>query len=75
MSRLPALLLAASIPLVALVVLMMSMQTDLLFPTGAVPPAGPLPPGAGDWKSGHPDGDTLHGVHMQPAMAAEGTRR
>ncbi|MFL6853085.1 MAG: alpha/beta hydrolase [Sphingomicrobium sp.] len=74
MSRLPALLLAASIPVVALIVLMMSMQTDLLFPTGAVPPAGALPPGAERLEVQTPDGDTLHGVHMPPAMAAEGTR-
>ena len=49
---------------------MIELQTQLLFPTHAVGPAGPLPPGAERWSFETPDGDTLHGVHVPPARAS-----
>jgi pimeloyl-ACP methyl ester carboxylesterase len=36
----------------------------MLFPTGAVGPAGPLPPGAEKVRTRSNDGDVLHGVHI-----------
>lgn len=46
---------------------MIQFQTDLLFPVRAVPPAGPLPPGAERLQVATADGETLHGVHLPPA--------
>lgn len=46
---------------------MIQFQTDLLFPVRAVPPAGPLPPGAERLRVATADGETLHGVHLPPA--------
>lgn len=46
---------------------MIQFQTDLLFPVRAVPPAGPLPPGAERLQVATADGETLHGVHLSPA--------
>ena len=45
---------------------MIEFQAQLLFPTHAVAPAGPLPPGAERWSLPTPDGDTLHGLHIPP---------
>ena len=42
-------------------------QTALLFPTGAVQGAGPLPPGAERLTVETPDGERLHGVRVRPA--------
>lgn len=53
--------------------MMMSMQTQLLFPTDAVPPAGPLPANGEHVRITIADGKTLHGVHLQPSAEA-GTR-
>lgn len=49
------------------------MQTQMLFPTGAVGPPGPLPPGAVQLALDTPDGHKLHGVHI-PARAIAGDR-
>jgi hypothetical protein len=50
----------------AILVLLYAFQTRLLFPTGAVGGAGPLPPGAERLTLKTPDGETLHGVHLPP---------
>lgn len=47
-------------------------QEQLLFPTGAVPAAGPLPPGAERVEVRTPDGDMLYGVHLPPAVKEAG---
>jgi pimeloyl-ACP methyl ester carboxylesterase len=54
---------------------MIELQTQLLFPTNAVAPAGPLPRGAERLSLTTPDGSTLYGVHIPPirAKAGEGT--
>lgn len=43
---------------------MFEFQTQLLFPTHAVAPAGPLPPGAERMSLNAPGGETLHGIHI-----------
>jgi len=50
--------------------MMTSMQTQLLFPTGAVGPPGPLPREAMQVSVGTPDGNMLHGIHIPPASVA-----
>lgn len=66
MHRLLALLLALLVPVAAVLLLMISMQTQLLFPTGAVPRSGPLPPSGEQIQIDTADGETLHGVHLRP---------
>ena len=46
---------------------MLDFQTQLIFPTHAVPKAGPLPRGAERLSLRLPGGDTLAGVHIPPA--------
>jgi hypothetical protein len=58
------LLLAVLLAAVAVLIAMFEFQAQLLFPTHAVAPAGPLPPGAGRMSLKTPDGETLHGIHM-----------
>lgn len=53
---------------------MMLSQDQLLFPTGAVPPAGPLPPNAEGMEVRTEGGETLHGVHLKPATEGEGPK-
>lgn len=48
-----------------------AMQTQMLFPTGAVGPPGPLPRGAVQVTVDTPDGNKLHGVHIPSASAAK----
>jgi pimeloyl-ACP methyl ester carboxylesterase len=45
---------------------MFEFQSHLIFPTHAVPRAGPLPPGAEALSLTTPDGATLRGVHVPP---------
>jgi pimeloyl-ACP methyl ester carboxylesterase len=45
---------------------MFEFQSQLIFPTHAVPPAGPLPPGSRRLELEVPDGPGLHGVHVPP---------
>ena len=46
-------------------------QTQLIFPTHAVPAAGPLPPGSERLETRSAEGQTLHGVHVPPLEAAD----
>lgn len=62
------------LPLAALLLIMIQSQADLLFPVHAVPPAGPLPPGAERLQVKTPDGDILHGVHLKPESEGQGPR-
>lgn len=51
---------------VAALILMLEFQTQLIFPTHAVPPAGPLPPASERLEAKSADGHTLRGVHVPP---------
>jgi pimeloyl-ACP methyl ester carboxylesterase len=52
---------------------MFEFQSHLIFPTHAVPPAGPLPPGAERLSLATPDGTTLAGIHI-PAQEPSAER-
>jgi hypothetical protein len=52
---------------------MFEFQSHLIFPVHAVPPAGPLPPGAETLSLRTSDGNELVGIHM-PADAPTGER-
>lgn len=52
---------------------MIFSQDQLLFPTHAVPRAGPLPPNAEPLEIKTPGGDTLHGVHLKPNDDSQGS--
>ena len=56
--------------LLAVLLLMTSLQTQLLFPTHAVGPGGPLPRGSIQVSVETSDGNTLHGIHIPPTSAA-----
>lgn len=60
-------LLALAVPIVAFLLVMIFSQDDIIFPVGAVPEAGPLPPGSTRLRIAAGGGDTLHGVHIAPA--------
>ena len=62
------------LPFAALLLIMVQSQADLIFPVHAVPPAGPLPPGAERLQVTTPDGETLHGVHFKPVIEQQGKR-
>jgi len=51
---------------------MLEFQSHLIFPTHAVPDAGPLPPGSERLQIESADGKRLHGVHIPPSGAGEG---
>jgi len=69
--KLPLVVLAA----VATVLFAMNLsQTEMLFPTHAVPRAGPLPSGAEELEMETAEGERLHGVHIRPTVDAEGPR-
>ncbi|HEX8126159.1 MAG TPA: alpha/beta hydrolase [Allosphingosinicella sp.] len=57
----------------AVAALAFAFQARLLFPAGAVGPAGPLPPGAERLGLDTPDGDRLHGIHIAPSAPRSGT--
>ena len=58
----------------ATVALAMSFsQAELLFPTHAVAPSGPLPAGADEMEVQTPDGVRLHGVHISPSGTGAGS--
>jgi pimeloyl-ACP methyl ester carboxylesterase len=54
--------------------MMTSMQTQLLFPTGAVGPPGPLPREAMQVSVETSDGNTLHGIHIPPTSPPQKPR-
>ena len=65
----------AALLAVATVVFVMSFsQTEMLFPTHAVPRAGPLPLGAEPLEIETAGGERLHGVHLFPSKEIEGPR-
>ena len=47
---------------------MFDFQSHLIFPVHAVPPAGPLPPGAERLSVTTSEGDTLQGIHLAPEV-------
>lgn len=53
---------------------MFEFQTQMMFPTHAVPPPGPLPGGAERVTIATAGGHHLHGVHIVPAAGAVGKR-
>lgn len=56
----------------ALLLLMLdAFPNRIIFPTDAVPAAGPLPPGAETLTVRTEDGETLHGVLIPPSREAE----
>lgn len=55
----------------AALLLMMSLQAQLIFPAHAVGAPGPLPRGAMRVSVATTDGETLHGVHVPARTAAE----
>ena len=52
--------------------MMLEYQSHLIFPTHAVPEAGPLPPGSERLEIKAADGKRLHGVHISPSGRGEG---
>lgn len=74
--RLVALKLALAL-LLAVATLLFAMsfsQTEMLFPTHAVPRAGPLPANADTFEVEAAGGDRLHGVHLLPSTDLDGPR-
>jgi uncharacterized protein len=55
---------AGAATLVLLVLAMFDFQTQLIFPTQAVAPAGPFPPGAEELSVRTPDRNRLAGIHI-----------
>lgn len=60
-------LLCAILALTAAALIMFDFQTQLIFPTHAVPAPGPLPRGAARVSFDAADRTRLHGVHIPPA--------
>jgi hypothetical protein len=52
---------------------MFDFQTQIMFPTHAVAPPGPLPRGTERHRIETPDGDTLHGVHIPGSATRDRT--
>jgi pimeloyl-ACP methyl ester carboxylesterase len=52
---------------------MFDLQTQIMFPTHAVAPPGPLPRGTERHRIETPDGDTLHGVHIPGKSGRSGS--
>lgn len=65
---------AAFLAIATLVLVMRFSQAEMLFPTHAVPPAGPLPQGAEYLELNASGGDLLHGVHLPPRGQVSGPR-
>lgn len=64
--------LAALLAVATLVVVTSLSQTEMLFPTHAVPRAGPLPPGAEALDVEAAGGERLHGLHILPSEKSAG---
>lgn len=58
----------------ALIAGMIELQTQLIFPTHAVAPAGPLPHGSERLELRTSDRETLRGVHIRPVASVPGDR-
>lgn len=65
---------AALLAVATFFLIMNFSQAEMLFPTHAVPPAGPLPPGAQRLELETADSERLYGVHIRPSANAEGPR-
>lgn len=74
-ARFAAIGLALLLPLVLIVVLAMSFEEEILFPTGAVPRPGPLPAAASELSIAAADGTRLVGTHVPAARAAPAGER
>ena len=57
--------------LAAIYLMFDDFQTQIIFPTHAVPPAGPLPPGSERMKIKSAGRATLQGVHIPPLEAGD----
>jgi pimeloyl-ACP methyl ester carboxylesterase len=66
--------LAALLAVATVLVVMNFSQTEMLFPTHAVPRAGPLPAGAEPLELKAVGGDLLQGVHFPPSVNEKGPR-
>jgi uncharacterized protein len=66
--------LAFVLPFAALMVAMSWSQDEIIFPTHMVGRPAPLPPRAERLQVKTSDGETLHGVHVPPALAVSGPR-
>jgi pimeloyl-ACP methyl ester carboxylesterase len=66
--------LAALLAVATVLAIMTFSQTELLFPTHAVPRAGPLPSGAIPLKLETARGEQLHGVHFAASINQQGPR-
>jgi pimeloyl-ACP methyl ester carboxylesterase len=64
-------LLGAVLALAAAILIMFDFQTQLIFPTHAVPASGPLPKGSTKVSFKAEDGTQLHGVHIAPARRSK----
>lgn len=71
-ARAPLVALAAAALLALLFATMIDFQSQLIFPTHAVPSPGPLPTGAVRVTQPTGDGQTLHGVHIPPTRPVSG---
>jgi len=66
--------LAAMLAVATVLFAMRFSQTEMLFPTHAVPPAGPLPAGAEQLQLETAGSEQLHGVHIAPSRGADDPR-
>ena len=64
-------LFGAAVALAAAILIMFDFQTQLIFPTHAVPASGPLPSGAVKVDFTAADGTKLHGIHIPPARRSK----
>jgi uncharacterized protein len=72
-ARAPLLALATAAALLAILLSpMIDFQSQLIFPTHAVPAPGPLPTGAARVTLPTGDGHTLHGIHIPPSRPIAG---
>lgn len=73
-SQLLKLAIASLVCVAAFLLLMFEFQTQIMFPTHAVGPPGPLPEGAQRVTMDAAGGNKLHGVHIAPATGSSGKR-
>jgi dienelactone hydrolase len=73
-ARAPILALVAAALLATLLPIMIDFQSQLIFPTHAVPAPGPLPAAAVRVTLPTGDGQTLHGIHIPPSRPMAGPK-